>query len=246
MSEIIIYQAYGEATSSAYTPTFDSWTISLPHKSANGGDSAVSSTLVRLARILAIAGILIFSVSFAPSVWYWAKGGAGDAVSELLYETSALPITDHQSQVTKVYQPRYDASLPQGAIIKVSSIGVETSVQEATRENFEEALRKGVWRANDSGTPYDRSKPTILAAHRFGYLAWSNTFRRKSSFFNLPKLAVGDTVEIAYKQRKYVYEVYGESRGENIDDYSADLVLYTCEDLTSPVRIFKYARLLEV
>lgn len=248
MTEIIIYQAY--------TPTFDSWTISLPQKADNGGDYAVSNTLVRLARILAIAGILIFSVSFAPSVWYWAKGGAQGAVSELLYETAVSQPTAGQlgSQTTEVYrgaassayQPRYDASLPQGATIKVSSIGIETSVQEATRENFEEALRKGVWRANDSGTPYDRSKPTIVAAHRFGYLAWSNTFRRKSSFFNLPKLAVGDTVEIVYKQRKYVYEVYGESRGENIDDYSADLVLYTCEDLTSPVRIFKYARLLEV
>ena len=64
----------------------------------------------------------------------------------------------------------------------------------------------------DFGTPLDRTKPVILAAHRFGYLAWTNLYRRKNSFYNLPKLKEGDLVEITYKQRKYTYEIYAESR----------------------------------
>jgi len=37
-----------------------------------------------------------------------------------------------------------------------------------------------------------------------------------------------------------------EEKGEEITDYSADLILYTCEDLSSPIKIIKYARLLEI
>lgn len=249
MPETIIYEAFG--------PTFQSWTISLPQKVRNGGDTVVSKVLGKAAKILAVAGALLLTVSFTPSLWYWANGSAQGAISELLYETAAnqpSTINNKQSlasqgpgqQLAEAYQPRFDASLPAETTLKIASIGVDTQIYEATRENFEEALKKGVWRASDAGTPFNRTEPTILAAHRFGYLAWNNLFRRESSFYNLPKLAVGDTVEITYKQRKYVYEVYAEGKGEGITDYSADLILYTCEDLTSPVRIFKYARLLEV
>jgi len=91
-----------------------------------------------------------------------------------------------------------------------------------------------------------RTKPTILAAHRFGYLAWSIPYRLKNSFYNLPKLKVGDLVEIDWGQRRYVYEVYAEGKGEEITDYTADLILYTCEAMNSSVRIFRYARLLRI
>jgi hypothetical protein len=57
---------------------------------------------------------------------------------------------------------------------------------------------------------------------------------------------VGDTVEMNWRQRRYIYEVYAEEKGEEITDYDADLILYTCESLNSSVRIVKYARLLEI
>ena len=85
-----------------------------------------------------------------------------------------------------------------------------------------------------------------MAAHRFGYLKWSDSYRRQNSFYNLPKLKKGDVVRIIWKQRKYVYEIYGLEEGEEILDYSADLILYTCKFLDSSVRIFRYGRLLEV
>lgn len=233
MSEVIIYHAYNSS-------------FPLPI-SGNGENTIVVQRISKLAKLFAVIGISLLIISFAPSFWYFVTTKGKDNVSELLYQTAnAQPTGGVQDVVDELYQPRFDATLPKITSLKISTIGIDTEIYEATRENFEEALKKGVWRASDSGTPFNRKKPTILAAHRFGYLAWSNIFRRKHSFYNLPKLKVGDTVEITYKQRKYLYEVYAEDKGEQVSDYSADLILYTCEDLNSPIRIFKYARLIEV
>ena len=97
----------------------------------------------------------------------------------------------------------------------------------------------------DFGDPYNREKPTILAAHRFGYLAWSVKYRLANSFYNLPKLKVGDRIEVNWLKRKYMYEVYATGEGKEITDYTADLILYTCKFLESPIRLFAYARLVE-
>jgi sortase (surface protein transpeptidase) len=82
----------------------------------------------------------------------------------------------------------------------------------------------------------------ILAAHRFGYLEWTNEYRIKNSFFNLPKLNPGDEFEILWDQRHYKYKVAKVTEGEEIDDYSYDAILYTCKFLVSKTRIFVYAK----
>lgn len=196
----------------------------------------------------AFAGLVFLVASFAPSVWYWAKAKSSNINFSKLILTTAEnhpSVIGHQSLDIKAYQPPFDPTLTTQNRLKIPAIGVDTRIWEATYDNYEEALRKGVWRVSDFGTPADRTKPTILAAHRYGYLAWSNLFRRKNSFFNLPKLKVGDTVEIIYKQRKYTYGIYATQKGEEITDYSADLILYTCISLSGPERIFEYARLLK-
>ena len=210
--------------------------------------SRISKTLLDVSKILAIFGVSILIASFAPSVWFWAKTGGKNVVSKNLLQVvqKPQPITDSRKLTIDVYQPSFDPKLPLESRLKIPSAGINTPIREATADNFEEALKKGVWRISDFGTPYDRSKPTILAAHRYGYLAWSIPYRLKNSFYSLPKLKVGDTVEIIFRQSKYVYAVYAESKGDEISDYSADLIMYTCEALDSPVRIFKYARLLEI
>jgi sortase (surface protein transpeptidase) len=201
---------------------------------------------LKASKITAVAGVILLIISFAPSVWYFIKSADIEKISQLLGQSISHKKLVPQSIVSKTYEPRFDPKLPMESRIKIPSIGVDSQIQEATLDNLESALKKGVWRVSDFGTPADRAKTTILAAHRFGYLAWSNLYRRKNSFFNLPKLKVGQTVELIWKQRKYVYEIYGESKGEEISDYSANLILYTCEALNSPVRIFKYARLLQI
>jgi len=192
-------------------------------------------------------GIIFLFLSFAPSLWYTIASRVDD-FSKAIYETINPEKVERKVTADPVpdWQPAYNSNLSISPVLSIPSIKVETEINEASLEYYEEALKKGVWRVPDFGTPYDRSKPTILAAHRFGYLAWSNLYRRLNSFYNLPKLKNGDIVEIVYKQRKYSYEVYKESKGETIEDYSADLILYTCETLNSKIRIFKYARLLKI
>lgn len=198
--------------------------------------SFFSRLLLKVSKTLAVSGALVLGFSFLPSIWHIVTKDS---------ETVDIPVVN-TSIVGEAYQPRFNPQLPSENRLIIPSIGVDTQIQEATSDNYEEALKKGVWRVSDFGTPFSRQRTTILTAHKFGYLKWSNLFRRKNSFYSLPKLKEGEIVEIIWKQRKYVYKIYGTGEGEEIVDYSADLILYTCESLNSPVRIIKYAKLLEI
>jgi LPXTG-site transpeptidase (sortase) family protein len=141
--------------------------------------------------------------------------------------------------------PAYNEYLPDGNWLVIPKIGVRTQINEASVEDHEEALKKGVWRTSDFAKPVDTGFPMILAAHRFGYLVWTNDFRKKNSFYNLDQLEVGDTFEIIWEKRKFTYEIYQAEDGEEIVDYDADVILYTCKFLNSSERYFRYARRVE-
>jgi sortase (surface protein transpeptidase) len=146
--------------------------------------------------------------------------------------------------------PPKDNSLPIENRIVISKIGVDSIITEG--EDSEEALKNGVWRANDFNTPSGNairteSPPTILASHVYGYDNWSEDFRQKVSFRGLSNLSPGDIIEINWDQRKYIYEIkFGEVNTEisNYADYG--LILYTCEDLSgSANRVIRYAELID-
>ncbi|MDP3917749.1 MAG: sortase [Candidatus Woesebacteria bacterium] len=204
--------------------------------------------LLTFIKTFLLLGIVFLVLSFAPSIWYSLSTRVDDFSVALLTTVLNKEKTIEEKPTVEIpnWQPAFDSKLSRDTTLKILSIGVDTKINEATYQNYEDALKAGPWRVPDFGTPADRSKPIILAAHRFGYLAWTNIYRRKNSFFNLPRLQEGDLVEITYKQRKYTYKIYAESRGEEIEDYTANLILYTCETLNSKVRIFKYARLLQM
>lgn len=193
--------------------------------------------------------VLALSLAGVPVVWmawYRLQPQTSQALAQVLKRSvSSETGVVEGFQPETAYQPEVDAKLPKDNRLEIPGLGVKTQIREAPEAEYEAALKQGVWRVPDMGDPYNRVKPTILAAHRFGYLAWSNQFRRENSFFNLPKLKIGDRFKVIWNQRQYVYEVYGEGEGEEITDYQADLILYTCKFLESPIRIFKYARLVE-
>lgn len=143
---------------------------------------------------------------------------------------------------SEIILPPKDENLPTGNWLIIPKIGIRTEIRESI--DPEESLRHGVWRETEFATP-ETSGPMILLAHRFGYLKWSNSYRRQNSFYNLDKLEIGDTFEVIWDQRKYEYEIYAGEEGEEISDYKADIILYTCKFLNSPVRIFRYARRVE-
>lgn len=136
--------------------------------------------------------------------------------------------------------PELDVSLPGGQYLSIPKIGVDGVIWEGPTEDYESVLRRGVWRAPELPKPVE-GRPTILVAHRFGYLEWTNEYRRKNSFFNLDKLEEGDEIEVIWDQRRFRYKVARTEEAEQITDFSHDLILYTCKFLVSPVRIIVYA-----
>ena len=206
--------------------------------------SNLSMTMAVLATVSLFIGVFVLGIPVVPMVVYAIKPAIVQTLEEDL-TTSVTTKTQKVEEVKKEWQPPVDNSLPEDNWIEIEKIGLKTLVREASLENFEEALRLGVWRVPDFGTAENRRLPMILAAHRYGYLNWSNTYRKENSFFNLPKLEQGDKVYVVWEKRKYVYEIYKSDTGKQITDYEADLILYTCQYLESPIRIFKYARLIK-
>jgi len=143
------------------------------------------------------------------------------------------------------YKPAYNPDLPEGDWLVIPRIGVRSELSQ--NENYEEALQVGLWWVPDFGKAGDRSKPMIVAGHRYGFdWWWEDDYWKYHSFYSLPDLEPGDRVEVISGQRKWVYEIYAGEEGEQITDYQADLILYTCKHLDSPIRIFRYAKIVEV
>lgn len=235
MPEVIIYQAD------------DSSEILLPI--VHGEREVLPGFLSGIAKALAIIGASILIVTYAPNLWSLAIEAISSKVASVQLSQKEVQLLSAKAKTPTLYQaylPPLNSSLSPLARLSVPSIGVETNIQEATYSDYEDALKKGVWRVSDFGAPDTQTMPVILAAHRFGYLAWTNEYRRENSFYNLPKIATGDIVTIDWRQREYKYEVYEVSKDTEIKDYTADLILYTCEALTGPERYFVYAKLLKV
>lgn len=226
----------------------DHYQVHLPKADQSSGSrpsrlSTFARKVRKFSRILFFTSIVFTLLYFSPWLYYRIIGVRNN--TEILGNTAGFETIVPELK-REAYVPRLDSSLPKESRIKIASAGIDTTINEATLENYEDALQIGVWRVSNFGTPSSQDKPVILAAHRLGYLKWSVPYRLKNSFYNLPKAKTGDLIEIIWNQRKYVYEVYAEEQGDKITDYTADLILYTCEALDSPVRIFKYARLLEL
>jgi len=204
-------------------------------------------------RTVLFGGIIIFCLAiltylFLPTIYYTIFPGDSIPIET---DASGTPLGGNFSSgsarvSSTVATPAYDANLPDGNWLIIPKIGVKTEILESATPD--ESLNKGVWRVPDFGTVTDLSKPMILAAHRYGWKAWwenGNQYWRYHSFYLLPKLEQGDIIEVISDHRKYIYEVYAGEQGEEISDYNADLILYTCKFLDSPLRYFRYARLVD-
>lgn len=205
-----------------------------------------------IARTLLIGAFLSFLLAFVmisypvvALVWNLIFPQTSAQLAEVL----AQPVTTQEVQTIEPEStfvlPPQDPSLPAQPTVRIPKIGVDTPILEAELADYESALIQGVWRVPNFGIPVEEGPPIILVAHRFGYLHWSQQYREKNSFFNLPELNEGDRVEIIWDQRKFEYEIYFGEDGTQISHYTADLILYTCRFLESDIRIFRYARLVE-
>ena len=143
------------------------------------------------------------------------------------------------------YLPEINQNLPTGDWLIISRIGVHSELQATA--TAKEALETGVWWAPDFGLPGELDYPMIVAGHRYGWKWWWKTdYWTYHSFYRLTELEPGDEIKLISEQREWTYEIYASEEGEEITDYQADLILYTCKFLNSPVRYFEYARLVQL
>lgn len=205
----------------------------------------LSAGIVGLAVVLAV-------ILFLPSMYY--KIFPGEAVP-VMPASSGTPLGGSFTQepvAPSRYEPPFDPNLPEGDWISIPRIGVRTELRETA--DPDEALNEGVWWVPDFGQPGDLEEPMIVAAHRYGWKWWWNTltdpedpqslYALRNSFYKLPDTEPGDVIEIISGQRKYIYEIYAGEENNEITDYQADLILYTCKFLNSPIRHVRYARLI--
>lgn len=203
---------------------------------------------------LALWGMFVLFSSYPVGLYlyYSVLPKTTELLGNALHDTSVIMTAKARTTPVVVVpeeseRPVKDISLPEGHYLNIPRIGVDTIIWEADNSSYENALKKGVWRVPDFADPgkIGEGRPMILAAHRFGYLEWSQNYRLKNSFYDLPKLKNGDMVEIVWDQVRYTYQIQRVEEGTEITDYSSDLILYTCKFLVSPVRIIVYAKLVK-
>lgn len=216
------------------------------------GPSTVAAVFLGMA--LALWGIfaLLSSYPIGLYLYYTVIPSTSEVLAASLRDTGRVSSDSQKQSVVPavptsmpVVDVNKDISLPEGHYLSIPAIGVDTILWEAPYGDYESALKRGVWRVPDFADPTQvgGGRPMILAAHRFGYLDWTQDFRLKNSFYELPKLKVGDKIQVIWDQHRYNYQVTRAAEGTKIDDYSDDLILYTCRFLVSPERYFVYAKL---
>lgn len=220
------------------------------------------STLALIFAGMALSLWAIFAIFSSYPVflylYYTVVPGTTELLSKSLQRSSEKFVAEAKAPVVvpeaePIVTITRDPSLPEGHYLTIPKIGVDTMIREASNDKYEEALRLGVWRVGEfgdpekieDGLPAQAGRPIILAAHRFGYLEWTQTYREKNSFYKLPELSGGDQIAIVWNQHRYIYRVTKIEEGSEITDYSSDLILYTCKFLVSPIRIVVYAELVK-
>lgn len=202
---------------------------------------ALSKIYLAFGIVLIFFAFSIVAITFYPQLWYSLSKTATETeaatIQEQLIEIEMYE-PEEESKEPGITLPPVDTSLPKENLLRIASIGVDSEISQ--EQDPDKGLDKGIWIVPDFGTPEINDLPIIIAAHRFGYVYWSSDFRQKSSFYNLPKLKVGDRVQIIWNQRSYEFEVYKAEDNTQITDYEADLILYTCRMYNSPVRVFRY------
>lgn len=207
--------------------------------------------LNKISKIYTVAGfaflilaLVAIAIPVSPYILYRINPDyTDDEVENLSKQISQEPILPTEVNEKDYSLPEFDPSLPEEPYILIPSIQVSSPIGDSIEP--EESLREGSWIAKDFGSPEDNSLPIIIAAHRFGYVYWDRDTRNLLSFYNLPKTDIGDTIEIVWNQRKYIYEIVDTDDSTYIKTYDSDLIIYTCKYFNSPQRIFRYANRVE-
>ena len=143
--------------------------------------SATRIVTILVAAIMILAGIYILAVALTPAI-----------IAPTINPTSNKTVKQLQSKAAitenRLYIPKIDVNLPYAT-------GSET------------VMEKGAWwRQPGNGNPADGGN-FVLSAHRFIMGLTPQQTLRKSPFYNINKLEIGDKISIDYSGKRYEYTI---------------------------------------
>ena len=143
--------------------------------------SATRTITTSIAILMILAGIYILAVALTPTIMTPTVNPTDNETTKKLESTTK--ITEN-----RLYIPKIDINLPY-------TTGDET------------VMEKGAWwRQPDNGNPADGGN-FVLSAHRFIMGLTPQQTLRKSPFYNIDKLEIGDKIYIDYSGKRYKYTI---------------------------------------
>jgi sortase (surface protein transpeptidase) len=144
-------------------------------------------------------------------------------------------VTNQQNQL----EEEYPVSLPYEnlpeKISKINSVlirSIEVEVEIGEQEGY---LNFGGWVQNLNS----ENLPLVISIHRFGLRYLSPDFNIHETFYNVDKLKLNDTLELVWRENKYVYKVVDIYKATNNKPIRDDqLLVYTCKYWDSAERVF--------
>ena len=162
-----------------------------------------------IATILIIGGLYTLAITITPFILSQTIDQKNNSTTQLISKT--------ENKITKnrLYIPKIDINLP------YASGGAEVMEHGAW------------WRKPENGNPKDGGN-FVLSAHRFIMGLTPQQTLRKSPFYNIDKLTVGDEIVIDYDGTRYIY-VISEKRSVKPEAIEIEqrtdqpqLTLYSC------------------
>ena len=143
--------------------------------------SATRIVTILVAAIMILAGLYTLAVALTPAI-----------IAPTINPTSNKTVKQLQSKAAitenRLYIPKIDVNLPYAT-------GSETVMEQGAW-----------WRRPDNGNPADGGN-FVLSAHRFIMGLTPQQTLRKSPFYNIDKLEIGDKISIDYSGKRYKYTI---------------------------------------
>ena len=189
--------------------------------------------------VVTIIGIYLLIYPFLPRVVYYVNKGK----PYYPYKTK-INVDGTQNDY---YDEDTSDEIPEVNTIVIPEIRISMPIVSGDDES---ALNKGVWHRPGTGTPGEGNM--VLTGHRVGYAVWTPDIKYKTTFYNLDKLDIGDSIILYWDNIEYDYKVTGfeivEPNRTDIESPTEEhrLTIYTCTPIGSTKeRLVYYAQLIE-
>ena len=142
-------------------------------------------------------------------------------------DKSPETIAPYSGELAEVYGSEPTSQIPKDNRLVIPSIGIDEAVLES--DNIGVIDNGGTWRRPATSTP-NKGGNTVIVGHRF-------YGQGGSTFYNLDKLSINDTLAVYWEGKEYLYSVADvkvvRPSSIEIEAPTADdrLTLYTCTPL---------------